>query len=70
MTESQIDRIRKAEEAAQELIKVSAQFRQNADILAVNDPALRKELLQAAEGFEAQAQKIKAALREWREDVN
>jgi phage/plasmid primase-like uncharacterized protein len=70
MRESQIDRIRRAEEAAQELIKNAAQFRQDADILAIDDPNLRTELLQMAEGLEAQAQKLRDSLREWREDIH
>jgi hypothetical protein len=70
MTESQIDRIRKVEEAAQELIKAAAQFRQDADILAVKDSDLRKELLQTAEELETQAQKMRDAFRAWREDIH
>jgi hypothetical protein len=70
MTESQLDRIRKAEDAVRELVKVAAQMRQEADSLPVNDPDLRKELLDAAEGFETEAQNLRDALREWREDIN
>jgi hypothetical protein len=70
MTESQLDRIRKAEEAVRELVTVAAQIRLEADKLPVEDPALRKELLETAEGFEAQAQDLRNALREWREDIH
>jgi hypothetical protein len=45
-------------------------MRQEADSLPVNDPDLRKELLDAAEGFETEAQNLRDALREWREDIN
>jgi hypothetical protein len=65
MTESQIGRIRKAEEAVRELVELAAQIRQEADKLPVEDPALRKELLETAEGFETQAQDLRNALREW-----
>lgn len=70
MGESQIDRIRKAEEAIRELVKVAAQIRQEADSLPIKDADLRAELLEAAEGLEAQAQDLRSALRDWREDIN
>jgi hypothetical protein len=70
MKESQIDRIRKAEEAVRELVTLAAQIRQEADTLPAEDPALRKELLETAEGFETQAQALRNALREWREDIH
>ncbi len=53
-----------------ELVKVAAEIRQEADSLPVKDPDVRKELLEAAEGFEAQAQNLRDALREWREDIH
>jgi hypothetical protein len=70
MTESQIDRIRKAEEAVRELVELAAQIRQEADQLPIEDPALRNELLETAEGFEIQAQDLRNALREWKEDIH
>jgi hypothetical protein len=70
MTESQIDRIRKAEEAIRELVELAAQIRQEADRLPIEDPAVRKELLETAAGFEIQAQDLSNALREWREDIH
>jgi len=70
MTESQLNRIRKAEEAVRELVELAAQIRQEADKLPVGDPALRKELLETADGFETQAQDLRNTLREWREDIN
>ena len=70
MTEAQIDRIRRAEEAVRELVKLAAEIRQEADRLPVEDPALRKELLETAEGFETQAQDLRSALRDWREDIH
>jgi hypothetical protein len=70
MTESQMDRTRKAEEAIREVVELAAQIRQEANKLPVEDPALRKELLDTAEGFEIQAQDLRNALREWREDIH
>jgi hypothetical protein len=70
MTESQIDRIRKAEEAIRQLVQVAAQIRQEADKLPIEDPAVRKELLETAEGLEIQAQDLRKTLREWREDIH
>jgi len=70
MTESQIDRIRKAEEAVRELVEVAAQIRHEIDNLKVKDSGLRKELLETAEGIEAEVQNLRNALREWREDIN
>ncbi len=70
MTESQIDRIKTAEEAVRELVKLAAQVRQEAAKLPVEDPALRSELLETAEGFETQAQDLRNALQEWRQDIH
>jgi hypothetical protein len=70
MTESQIDRIRKAEEAVRELLKVAEQIRQEADSLPVEDSDVRKELLGTVQGLEAEAQNLRDTLREWREDIH
>jgi hypothetical protein len=70
MTEPQIDRIRKSEEAVRELVQVAAQIRQEAGNLPITDTHLRAELLEAAEKHEQEAQNLRDALREWREDIN
>ena len=70
MTESQMDRIRKAEEAVRELVELAARIRQEADKLPVEDLTLRRELLKTAEGFETQAQDLRNALRDWRQDIH
>jgi hypothetical protein len=70
MTKTQIDRIREAEKAVRELVELAAQIRQEADKLPIEDPAVRKELLETAEGFETQAQDLRTSLREWREDIH
>jgi hypothetical protein len=70
MTESQIERIRKAEEAMLELKKVAAQIRQEIENLSLEDAAARKESLETAGSLEAQAEQMKNTLREWREDIH
>jgi hypothetical protein len=69
MTKTHIDRIREAEKAVRELVGLAAQIRQEADKLPLEDPAVRKELLETAEGFETQAQDLSTSLRRWREDI-
>ena len=68
--ESQIDRIRKAEEAIRELLDVAAELRQEVQKLPIEKPDVREELLNAAEDFERQAADLKHALKSWREDIN
>jgi hypothetical protein len=70
MTESQIERIRKAEEAMLELKKVAAQIREEIEKLSVEDPAALQELLETADSLEAQAEDLRTSLREWREDIH
>jgi len=53
-----------------ELVELAAQIRQEAAKLPIEDPALRIELLQTAEGLETQAQDLRNALKEWREDIH
>jgi hypothetical protein len=70
MTESQVDRIKTAEEAVRELVELAAQIRQEAAKLPIEDPALRNELLETAEWFETQAQGLRNVLQEWRQDIH
>jgi hypothetical protein len=70
MTESQVDRIKTAEEAVRELVELAAQIRQEAAKLPIEDPALRNELLETAEGFETQAQDLRNVLQEWRRGIH
>jgi hypothetical protein len=53
-----------------ELVELAAQIRQEAANLPIDDPTLRIELLETAEGFETQAQDVRNALKEWREDIH
>jgi len=70
VAESQIERIRKAEKAARELVELAAQIRNEANSLAVEDPSIRRELLESAESFEMQAKALEDGLREWRKDIH
>jgi hypothetical protein len=70
VTESQIDRIRKAEQAIRELVEVASHICEEADKLPVQDPAIRKELLETAEGFETQVEDLRNALQEWRQYIH
>jgi hypothetical protein len=70
MTERQIDRIRKAEEAICELVQVAAQLRKEVENLPITDADCRAELLEAAEEYERQAHGLRDALRRWREDIH
>ena len=68
--ERQIDRIRQAEAAVRELLEVAAQIRQEVETAGAKDPYQTKELLEVAEGFELEAQKLRDSSREWREDIH
>jgi exonuclease VII small subunit len=70
MTERQIDRIRKAETAAQELREAAAQIRQELDSAKTEDPSQLGELLEAVEGLEKEAERLEDALGEWRKDIH
>jgi hypothetical protein len=67
VTDSQIARIKRAEEAAKGFLELANDIRQEAD--RTKDHDLRKELLETAEGFEVEARKLVDALRDWREDI-
>ena len=70
MTESQIERIRKAEAAMLELVKAAAQLRSEFETVPADDPETQKELLETIESLEAQAEDLRNSLREWREDLH
>jgi hypothetical protein len=70
MTNSQIDRIRKAEEAISELVELAAEIRVEAAKLPIADPDLHAELLKTAEGFELQAKDLSNDLKKWRQEIN
>jgi hypothetical protein len=66
--DNQIDRIRKAEEAMRELLEYSAKSRR--ELEDIKDPDLRKEVIEAIEGIEKEAQNLNEALRKWRLDIH
>ncbi len=67
MPESQITRIKKADQAAQDFIQLPRDIRHETE--QTDDPDLREELLASADGFETEARKLADALREWRKDI-
>jgi molecular chaperone GrpE (heat shock protein) len=67
VVDSQISRIKRAEEAAKQLMNVADDLRREAD--RIEDHELREDLLESAEGFETEAQRLIDALREWREGI-
>lgn len=68
--ERQIDRIKQAEDAMKELLKIAAQLRQEVERAGSSNPDQVRELLEAAQGFELEAKRVKDSLRDWREDIN
>ena len=70
MTERQIDKIKKAEGAVQELLQAAAQLRRQIEEVQSKDPEHLSELLRAAEAFENEIQKMTEALEGWRREIN
>lgn len=70
MTERQIDKIKKAEGAVQELLQAAAQLRRQIEDVQAKDPEHLGELLHAAESFESEIQKMTEALESWRKEIN
>ena len=68
MTDSQIARIKKAEQAAKELLDLADEVKREAE--AASDPQVRKELLESVEALSSEAQKLTDALRKWRADIH
>ena len=70
MTERQIDKIKEAEGAVQELLRAAAQLRQQIEEIQSKDPEHLTELLDAAQAFEDEIQKMTDALESWRKEIN
>ncbi len=68
VTESLINRIKNAEEAAKGYFDLAAGIRREAE--SMEDPEIRKEFMENADGFESLAQKQLDALRRWRQDIH
>jgi len=67
MAESQISRIKAAEEAARQLIAQADEIRKIARSVADRD--VQDEMLQIAQNWEAEARRIAEGLRGMREDL-
>jgi DNA-binding ferritin-like protein len=70
MAERQIDKIKEAEGAVQELLEAAAQLRRQIEDVQSKDPEHLTDLLQAAEAFEKEIQKMTEALESWRREIN
>jgi hypothetical protein len=70
MPERQIDKIKEAEGAVQELLRAAAQLRQQIEEIQSKDPSQLTELLEAAQAFENEIQKMTDALESWRREIN
>jgi predicted nucleic acid-binding Zn-ribbon protein len=67
--ERTIDEIKKAERAMQELLNVAAQLRKQIELASEKNPEQIAGLVEAAAGFEREAQKIKDYLQQWRQSI-
>ena len=70
MTTRQIDKIKEAEGAVQELLNAAAQLRQQVAEIQSRNPEHLTELLEAAQAFEHEIQKMTGALESWRKEIN
>ncbi len=68
--ERTIDQIKQAEHAMQQLLKVAAQLRREVENAGARNPEQLKDLMNAAEKFEKEAQKIKDYLKQWRQSIH
>ena len=68
MAETPMELIRKLEETAAALRDLAAQVRKAAP--AVADEALRREMLESAEGLERRAGQMAEAIERWRLQIN
>lgn len=70
MSERQIDKIKEAEGTVHELLAAAAQLRRQIQEVQAKDPEHLTELLQAAEAFENEIEKMTEALESWRKEIN
>ena len=70
MTERPIDKIKEAEGAVQKLLRAAAQLREQIAEIQSKDPEHLTELLEAAQAFENEIQKMTDALESWRKEIN
>lgn len=67
-TNSQIERIKKAEKAMQQLLDYPAKTRR--ELEDIEDPDQRREAIEAIEGIERETKNLEEALRRWRLDIH
>jgi predicted nucleic acid-binding Zn-ribbon protein len=67
--ERPIDEIRRAEGAMQELLKAATELRRQIDLACAQNPQETAELTKAAAALEAEVQKTKDHLQQWRQRI-
>ena len=67
--ERPIDEIKRAEAAMQELSKAATELRRQIDLACAQNPDETAELTKAAASLEAEVQRIKDCLRQWRQRI-
>ena len=70
MPESQLDRIRQAEETVRAAVKKAADLRKTIENTEITDPPTRARLIEAAEKFETDVQSLKDSLERWKKEIN
>ncbi len=67
--ERPIDDIKRAEAAIQELLKAATELRRQIDLACAQKPEEVVELTKAAAALEAEVQRIKEYLQQWRQSI-
>jgi hypothetical protein len=67
--ERPIDEIKRAEGAMQELLKAAAELRRQVDLACAQNSEETAELTKAAAALEAEVQRIKDYLQQWRQSI-
>ncbi len=67
--ERPIDDIKRAEAAIQELLKAATELRRQIDLACAQKPEEVVELTKAAAALEAEVQRIKDYLQQWRQSI-
>jgi hypothetical protein len=67
--ERPIDEIKRAEAAMQELLKAAMELRRQIDLACAQNPEETGALTKAAGALEAEVQRIKDHLQQWRQSI-
>ena len=67
--ERPIDEIKRAEAAMQELLKAAMELRRQIDLACAQNPEETVALTKAAAALEAEVQRIKDHLQQWRQSI-